>query len=159
MRILIRWMAPLLGWFAYRCFRSAVLKHSRRKHQLVMKLFRYAADHGSTRALSVYGHLLLFRGEGVENRIQGALYVQQAAQQGDRKAAYQVGKLYEEGFHSFVVNPAKALQFYTQAAEAGHILAVNRLIQVYEHGELGESVSDVQLSHWRRLQKERVLSQ
>ncbi|MEH6576723.1 MAG: sel1 repeat family protein, partial [Amphritea sp.] len=131
MRLLFKLIAPLLGWCAYRIFRSSLFKKSATKHRLVMNLFRFAADNGSTQSLSVYGHLLHFRGEGLDNRIQGAIYIERAAQQGEMKAAYQMGKIYEEGFDRFGIDPAKALRYYTQAAEAGHLLGSVQLKSCY----------------------------
>ncbi|BBB25551.1 conserved hypothetical protein [Amphritea japonica ATCC BAA-1530] len=141
-------IAPLLGWVAFQLFRFPLLKKSRAKHRFVMKLFRYAADYGSVRALSVYGHLLFFRGEGMTNRIQGAIYIERAADKGDSKAAYQMGKIFEEGHQNYPVSPGKAVKYYHKAAEAGHILAIKRLVDIYKNGELetGESESDA--AHW-----------
>lgn len=150
MRWLMKLLAPLLFWIAFGLFRSSILKRSERKHHFVMKLFRYAADNGSCRALSVYGHLLHFRGDGVDNRIQGGIYLQRAADMGDVKAQYQMGKIFEEGFeHYFQPNAGKALDYYTRAADQGHQLALQRLIDVYSQGELGEGVNETEADRWR----------
>lgn len=115
-----------------------------------MKLFRFAADNGHKRALSVYGHLLHFRGDGAQNRIQGGIYLQQAADKGDVKAQYQMGKIFEEGFeHYFQPDESKALTFYQQAAEQGHQLAIKRLVDVYENGELGQLADLALAASWK----------
>ena len=114
-----------------------------------MKLFRFCADNGSKPALSVYGHLLHFRGEGVENRIQGGIYLQRAAEKGDTKAQYHMGRIYEEGFESyFLANEQKAFNYYRLAAEQGHVLAIRRLVTAYEEGELGQVVDSEKAKEW-----------
>ncbi len=152
MRLFMKLIAPLLGWLAYVLFRSSVLKTSKGKHQLVMKLFRYAADNGSTKALSVYGHLLHYRGEDETNRIQGAIYLRRAAEQGDAKAAYQVARLFETGYPVIGEDAAKALQFYRQAGKQGHVLAIKRLVEVYESGGLCQLADSQQLAFWKEQQ-------
>lgn len=153
MRWLMHLFAPLLFWLAYGLFRSPLARRSPASHTFVMKLFRYAADNGSGRALSVYGHLLHFRGEGVQNRIQGGIYLQRAAELGDMKAQYQMGRIFEQGFeHYFAVNEGKALDFYRLAAEQGHALAINRLVDAYEQGGLGLEPDAGMSQHWRAKQ-------
>ncbi|MEH6649809.1 MAG: sel1 repeat family protein [Motiliproteus sp.] len=117
----------------------------------MMRCFRLAADSGHQQALSVYGHLLCLRGDSSKSKIQGGIYLEQAAQLGDMKACYQVAKLYEEGFEGyFVINQDKALGYYQQAAELNHVLAVGRLADAYQAGELGLEI-DTQLSQqWRQ---------
>lgn len=149
MRFFSKLIAPLVFFIAYGLFRSSVKQGSLKKHNFVMKLFRFAADNGDKRALSVYGHLLHFRGEGVENRIQGGIYLQQAAEKGDLKAQYQMGRIFEEGFeHYFKADPGKALVFYQQAAEQGHHLAIKRLCDAYTDGELGLQADPRKADQW-----------
>ncbi|WP_432472450.1 tetratricopeptide repeat protein [Amphritea sp. HPY] len=151
MRLLMKILAPVVGWLAFRMFRSPVFKRSEVKHRMVMKWFRFAADNGSTRALSVYGHLLHFRGEGADNRIQGAIYLERAAQQGDQKAAYQMAKLYEAGYQNFPQSDAKALKYYQQAAKSAHLLALKRLLEIYREGGLGQAASPEQAAYWQAI--------
>ncbi|MBV1790083.1 sel1 repeat family protein [Marinobacterium sp. D7] len=153
MRLVMKLLAPLLFWIAYGLFRSRVWRGSRRRHTLAMKLFRLAADNGNRRALSVYGHLLHFRGEGVANRIQGAIYLQRAAEKGDVKALYQMGRIHEQGFeHHFGIEPAQAVQAYRRAAELGHPLAVKRMVELCREGGLGLSPDAEQLTYWQQKQ-------
>lgn len=150
MRFLNKALAPLVFWIAYTLFRSKLNQQSEKKHTFVMKLFRFAADNGHMRALSVYGHLLHFRGEGVDNRIQGGIYLQRAAEQGDVKAAYQMGRIFEEGFESyFQPNQEKALAYYQQAAASEHHLAMVRMIKVFAQGELGQKIDQGQEQFWQ----------
>lgn len=153
MHWLIRQLAPLVAWLADRLFHLPFLRGSRRRHQLAMKLFRFAADNGSLRALGVYGHLLHFRGEDVASRIQGGIYLQRAAEKGDVRAQYQMGRIYENGFeHYFQPDLSKALQFYRQSAEQLHPLAIKRMIDVYEEGALGVAIDPARADCWRKRQ-------
>ncbi|WP_372597205.1 tetratricopeptide repeat protein [Amphritea sp.] len=148
MRLFMTLIAPLLGWIAFRLFHLPLLKKSEAKHRFVMKLFRYAADYGSVRALSVYGHLLHFRGEGMNNRIQGLIYLERAADKGDSKAAYQMGKIFEEGYQNYPADPVKAVKYYRQSAESGHILALRRMVDICSKGELEQEKSAVDAAYW-----------
>lgn len=149
MRWLMKLLAPALFWLSYRLFRASLAKRSRKKHDFVMRLFRYAADHGSRSALSVYGHLLHFRGDGVQNKIQGGIYIQRAAELGDAKAQYQIARIYETGFESyFAASPDKALSFYQQAAQQSHPLAIKRLVEIYQQGLLGADEDSKQADYW-----------
>lgn len=115
-----------------------------------MKLFRFCADNGHRKALSVYGHLLHFKGEGEQNRIQGGIYIQRAAEKGDDKAQYQMGRIFETGYeHYFQPNAAKSVAFYQQAAEQGHQLAIKRLIYVYREGALGLDADPDKEKFWQ----------
>lgn len=150
MRLFSRLLAPIVFFIAYTLFRSSWQRKSLKKHNAVMKLFRFAADNGHKKALSVYGHLLHFRGEGVQNRIQGAIYLQQAAEKGDDKAQYQMGKIYEVGFeHYFQANAEKALHFYQLAAKQDHQLAIKRMVDVYSNGELGVQSDPSEVARWQ----------
>lgn len=154
MRTLMQWLSPVIFWIAFAIFRSPVFKRARWRHTLAMKLFRVAAESGSVRALSVYGHLLHFRGEDVSSRIQGGIYLQRAAEKGDLKALYQMGRIHESGFeHYFPVKPADSLACYRAAAEQGHPLALKRMCAVYEEGGLGEAADSAKAEHWRALQE------
>lgn len=153
MRLVMKLLAPLLFWVAYGLFRSPIGRRSKRCHDGIMKLFRIAAESGHKRALSVYGHLLHFRGEDSASRIQGALYLQRAAEQGEPKALYQMGRIHEQGYeHHFAVDEAKALDAYRRAAEAGHPLAIKRMLELCRDGGLGMAPDDAQLRHWQARQ-------
>lgn len=153
MKMLSRWLSPLLFWISYRLFRLSFMQQTKARHDWVMKLFRFAADNDCRQALSVYGHLLHFRGEGEQNRIQGAIYLQRAAELGDAKAQYQMGKIYETGFADyFQPSVKKAFHAYQQAAEQGHALAIKRMVNIYALGELDTPVDDQQAQRWRQQQ-------
>ncbi|WP_246480846.1 tetratricopeptide repeat protein [Motiliproteus sediminis] len=117
-----------------------------------MGTFRLAADVGHRRALSVYGYLLFLRGDSVQSRIQGAIYLERSASAGDARACYQMGKIYEEGFEfHFRPDSAKALTYYRQAAAKGHALAITRLADAAAQGELGLQPDAAEAERWRAL--------
>ncbi|MET3998132.1 tetratricopeptide repeat protein [Marinobacterium sp. MBR-109] len=153
MHWLMRQLAPLIAWLANCLFHLPLFKRSRLRHRVAMRLFRLAADNGSQRALSVYGHLLHFRGEDMASRIQGGIYLQRAADGGDPRAQYQMGRIFENGFeHHFPPDLGKALQYYRQAAEQLHPLAIRRMIEVYEEGALGVAIDPARANCWRQRQ-------
>lgn len=146
--------APLINGLAEQLFHLPFLRGSRRRHQIAMRLYRWAAEHGSRPALSTYGHLLHFRGEDMASRIQGGIYLQRAADLGEAKAQYQVGRIFEQGFeHHFRADPVKALAYYRLAGEQCHPLAVKRMIAVYEEGALGAVIDPARAKCWRRRQQ------
>lgn len=160
MSTLMKWLAPGIFTLSFFLFRSSLFKNSRRKHQWIMRIFRFSADNDSRQALSVYGHLLHFRGEGKENRIQGGIYLQRAAAKGDVKAQYQMARIYESGFeHYFTTSDEKSLDYYQQAASQGHTLAISRLVKVYQNGELGQAVNASEVKRWQSLQPTLPVSQ
>lgn len=112
------------AWLAYRLFRGPFARRSRHIHKLAMKLFRHGAERGDRAALTTYGSLLHFRGADSASRTQGALYLQAAAEQGDAKALWLVGKFYEEGLLPFFERDlSKAQNCFKKAADLGHPLA------------------------------------
>jgi len=154
MRSMRRMTAPLVNWLAGQLFHLPVLKGSRRRHRIAMYLYRQAAESGSRAALSTYGHLLHFRGEDVSSRVQGGIYLERAAEQGDARAQYQMGRIYEQGFeHYFRPDAVKALRYYRMSAEQRHPLAVKRMIEVYEEGVLGAAIDTARADCWRKRQQ------
>jgi len=150
MRLLMKWLAPVIFGVGYLLFRSPFSRRSKMLHTFTMKIFRLAAENGNTQALSLYGHLLHFKGEGQQSRIQGAIYLEQAAKAGDSKAQYQMGRIYEAGFeHYFVPCDERALHYYQLSAKQGHRLAITRLIAVYQQGELSQPADTIQYQYWQ----------
>ena len=150
MRLVLKLIAPAIFYLGYFLFRSPFARRSKAVHNFTMKVFRVAADNGSTRALSLYGNLLFYKGDGQQNRIQGGIYLERAATAGDSKAQYQMGRVYESGFENyFMPSPTKALAFYRLAAEQGHGLAISRLATIYQHGELSQPVDTAQYLYWQ----------
>ena len=139
----------LAAWTAYAIFRSPLARRSKWIHDKTMKLFRVGAQRGSVKALSTYGFLLHFRGSDTASKEQGALYIQAAAERGDARSQYQMGKLYEAGYPPVIFKIAdKAFDNYKAAAEQGHPIAIQRMVDIYTNGELGREVDLVAAQEW-----------
>jgi TPR repeat protein len=139
----------LAAWSAYAIFRSPFARRSKWIHDKTMKLFRVGAQRGSVKALSTYGFLLHFRGLDQASKEQGALYIQAAAERGDSRSQYQMGRLYEEGYPPVIFKIAdKAFENYQAAAEQGHPIAIQRMVDIFTNGELGREVDLKRASSW-----------
>lgn len=99
--------------------------------------FARMAALGDTQVQSFYGHLLLFRGQGLGARQEGLRLLQLAAVAGDAKAAYQLGVVSLAGDLQCAADAQVAAQWWIKAAAAGHPLAARRLAGLYEQGGLG----------------------
>lgn len=142
-------LGNLAAWSAYAIFRSPLARRSKWVHDKTMKLFRVGAQRGSVKALSTYGFLLHFRGTDAASKEQGALYIQAAAERGDAKSQYQMGKLYESGYPPVIFKLTdKAFEQYQAAAEQGHPVAIQKMVDIYSKGELGRDVDLAKASSW-----------
>ncbi|TBU96074.1 hypothetical protein DNJ95_07850 [Stutzerimonas kirkiae] len=99
--------------------------------------FSRMANLGDRPAQSFYGHVLLFRGQGLGSRQEGMRLLGLAAQAGDGKAAYQLGCQCLAARLEQPADPAQAAQWWRMAVDAGHPLAASRLAQLYEQGGEG----------------------
>lgn len=147
--LLVPLFRPVYFWLGYGLFRSPFYRRQGRLHSFCMNLLRLAADLNHTRAQSVYGHLLHLHGDSQASKVQGGIFLERAANAGDMKAQYLTGRIYEHGYTAyFSPNPQQALHFYRLAAENGHIVAISRLVDVYENGELGQAADAQQAEDW-----------
>ncbi|MHA6493991.1 tetratricopeptide repeat protein [Pseudomonas borbori] len=99
--------------------------------------FARMANLGDVAAQSFYGHILLFRGQGLGAREEGIRLLRLAAAAGDGKSAYQLGLLSMAGDTRNAPDPEGALRWWSLAADAGHPLAAQRLAQMYREGAAG----------------------
>jgi len=118
------------------------------KQRLMLRWFKRCADAGHVPARSLYGRVLLHRGVSPRDKSTGARYVLQAAQQGDRHAQYQAGRIYELGCSQYQPNFQHAVTWYARAGESGHGLAAERLALAYRQGELGLPHDPVRADEW-----------
>jgi len=145
-------LAPAVFWLGYRLFRLNLAKTSRRKHRWLMAWFRFAADNGSVKAQSVYGHLLHFRGEGEHSRIRGVEYLLRAADQGDAKSQYQIGRISESGYGTeYPADQERAVRYFRLAADQQHYLAIKRLVDAYRAGELNLPCDPEAARQWQAM--------
>jgi uncharacterized protein len=101
--------------------------------------FARMANLGNTQAQSFYGHILLFRGQGMGARNEGLRLLALAAKAGDAKAAYQLGVQSLAGDSLHGADAQQALTWWTLAAQSGHPVAAHRLAQLYREGAPGVS--------------------
>ncbi|MDM8347784.1 sel1 repeat family protein [Pseudomonas sp. sp1636] len=99
--------------------------------------FARMANLGDVAAQSFYGHILLFRGQGLGAREEGMRLLHLAATAGDAKAAYQLGVLSLAGNARQAPDGLEAVRWWTLAAAAGHPLAAQRLADLYRDGGPG----------------------
>ncbi|UTW08584.1 sel1 repeat family protein [Pseudomonas benzenivorans] len=99
--------------------------------------FARMANLGDVGAQSFYGHILLFRGQGLGARDEGLRLLRLAAHGGDGKAAYQLGVLSLAGDARQAPDARQAARWWTLASAAGHPLATRRLADLYRDGAPG----------------------
>ncbi|MFT5781611.1 MAG: TPR repeat protein [Pseudomonas sp.] len=96
--------------------------------------FARTAALGDVGVQSFYGHILLFRGEGLAARQEGLRLLRLAAAAGEGKAAYQLGVVSLAGDLQQAGDVHAAVDWWVMAAAAGHPLAARRLVGLYQGG-------------------------
>jgi len=122
---------------ARRLFHWTWLVKQPRAWQWLEGQFARMANRGDVQAQSFYGHILLFRGQGLGARAEGRRLLALAAKAGDGKAAYQLGVLSLTGDAQQAADAQQTLSWWTLAAQAGHPLAAHRLAELYRTGAPG----------------------
>ncbi|WP_068825533.1 tetratricopeptide repeat protein [Pseudomonas sp. BMS12] len=138
--MLWRLRARLGYWVARRMFHWRWLLQQPRAWGWMQGQFARMAALGDVPAQSFYGHILLFRGQGLGAREEGLRLLRQAAEGGDGKAAYQVGVQALTGDSRQAPDALTAARWWALAADAGHPLAAQRLAQLYREGGPGLEV-------------------
>jgi len=136
-----RWLWQLRAQLGYRVARRlfhwpAALRQPR-LWQWMQGQYGRMANLGDTSAQSFYGHILLFRGQGLGAREEGLRLLRLAANGGDGKAAYQLGVQALKGDTQLAPDAVQALRWWKMAVAAGHPLAAGRLSQLYREGAPG----------------------
>jgi TPR repeat protein len=132
-------------WIARRLFHWKWMMKQPRAWQWMEGQFSRMANLGDRQAQSFYGHILLFRGQGLGARNEGRRLLSLAAKAGDAKSAYQLGVLSLAGDTQHQPDAVQALNWWTQAAQAGHPAAAYRLAELYRTGADGVA-ADAQLA-------------
>ena len=113
--------------------------------------FARMASLGDIQAQSFYGHILLFRGQGLGARNEGRRLLGLAAKAGDAKAAYQLGVLSLSGDTQHAADAQQTIDWWTLAAQAGHPAAAYRLAELYRRGAAGVAADAAQAEHFSAL--------
>lgn len=113
--------------------------------------FSRMAALGDAAAQSFYGHILLFRGQGLGAKEEGMRLLRLAAAAGDAKAAYQLGVLSLAGDTVRPSDAAEAVRWWRLAAERGHGLAASRLARLYAEGGPGLQADAQQAEHFQAI--------
>lgn len=112
------------------------------------------AARGDTQAQSFYGHILLFRGQGLGARSEGRRLLGLAAKASDAKAAYQLGVVSLAGDAQHSADAAQAIDWWTMAAQAKHPAAAYRLAELYRTGAAGVSADAEKADYFSQLSKQ-----
>ena len=114
--------------------------------QWMQERFSRMSRYDDVEARAFYGHVLLHRGQGMAAKNEGLRLLRLAAQAGDAKAAYQLGVQSLAGSLTEPANALQAAHWWELAGAAGHPLALQRLLQLYQEGgpQLPASAEDAQ---------------
>jgi TPR repeat protein len=148
-QLLWRLRARFSYWLARRLFHWPWFVRQPRAWRWLEGQFSRMANLGDIGALSFYGHILAFRGQGLGAREEGVRLLRLAAQGGDGKSAYQLGVISLAGSASQAPDAQAALQWWTLALKAGHPLAALKLSQLYQQGGPGLAADPVQAQRYQ----------
>lgn len=135
--MLWRLRARLGYWIARRMFHWRWLMQQPRAWAWMQGQFARMAALGHVPAQSFYGHILLFRGQGLGARDEGLRLLRLAAEGGDGKAAYQLGVQSLTGDSRRAPDAVEAARWWARAVDLDHPLAAQRLAGLYREGGLG----------------------
>lgn len=114
--------------------------------QWMQERFARMSSYDDVSARAFYGHVLLHRGQGLAAKNEGLRLLRLAAEAGDAKSAYQLGLQALTGTLNDPANAMQAAHWWELAGRAGHPLALQRLLALYEQGgpQLSPSAEDVE---------------
>lgn len=114
--------------------------------QWMQERFARMSGYDDVSARAFYGHVLLHRGQGLAAKNEGLRLLRLVAEAGDAKSAYQLGVQALTGTLNEPANALQAAHWWELAGRAGHPLALQRLLELYEQGgpQLSASVEDAQ---------------
>ncbi len=107
--------------------------------QWMQERFARMSRYDDVAARAFYGHVLLHRGQGFAAKNEGLRLLRLAAEAGDAKSAYQLGLHALSGTLNEPADALLAAHWWELAGRAGHPLALQRLLALYEQG--GSTIS------------------
>lgn len=137
MRLYWRLRARLGYLMARQLFHFNALLRQPRTWRWMEGQFARMANLGDAKAQDFYGHLLLFRGQGLGAREEGLRLLRLAAAQGQLKAAFQLGVQALQGSAQQAPDAEAAVGYWRQAAAGGHPLAAYKLAELLREGAPG----------------------
>lgn len=102
--------------------------------QWMQERFARMSRYDNVAARAFYGHVLLHRGQGFAAKNEGLRLLRLAAEAGDAKSAYQLGLHALSGTLNEPADALLAAHWWELAGRAGHPLALQRLLALYEQG-------------------------
>lgn len=114
--------------------------------QWMQERFARMSRYDDVAARAFYGHVLLHRGQGFAAKNEGLRLLRLAAEAGDAKSAYQLGLHALTGTLNEPADALLAAHWWELAGRAGHPLALQRLLVLYEQGgpQLAPSAEDAE---------------
>ena len=114
--------------------------------QWMQERFARMSRYDDVAARAFYGHVLLHRGQGFAAKNEGLRLLRLAAEAGDAKSAYQLGLHALSGTLNEPADALLAAHWWELAGRAGHPLALQRLLALYEQGapQLAPSAEDAE---------------
>lgn len=125
------------------------LYHSRNNKKMAGNWLAKSAAQGYEDAIR-FLHFM----ENIGFQIEESLYQRPAdlhklAADGDSEAQYQLAIRFENGIYGEKQDHEKALQWFKQAAQGGHLMAMKSLAHIYEKGQDGVQVNPELAAYWR----------
>lgn len=119
---------------ARKLFNQRWAVENQRVWQWMQERFARMSQYDDVSARAFYGHVLLHRGQGLAAKNEGLRLLRLAAEAGDAKSAYQLGLQSLTGSLNEAANALQAAHWWELAGRAGHPLALQRLLELYEQG-------------------------
>lgn len=119
---------------ARKLFNQRWAVENQRVWQWMQERFARMSQYDDVSARAFYGHVLLHRGQGLAAKNEGLRLLRLAAEAGDAKSAYQLGLQSLAGSLNEPANALQAAHWWELAGRAGHPLALQRLLELYEQG-------------------------
>lgn len=138
--------APAAEMTPEELYQAGKAAHDAGDYAKAMEYFRLAADAGSVDGLRFIGNLYA-NGEGVELDPGRAMeYYDQAAAQGDPKAFFNIGVMYQYDTPDI----GKAIEYYLKSGEMGYADGWTTLASIYQYGDGVEPDIGKAVEYWQK---------
>jgi len=117
-------------WLARRLFGQRWAQQNPKVWEWMQNQYVRMANTGHSEAQAFYGHLLYHKGQGKAAKYEGLRYLRLAAEQGDAKAAYQVGMHFLKE-----ADTTQAKRWFEMAEQLEHPMAEVQLDKLRQQDE------------------------